>query len=99
MRRRPERRQDAGPERVLLRRLQLAHCIENFPMLRKAAGLLLTVDQLAIDFDVENAATALDHFDRNAELTLDRVRQTGGLGRVVSLYAILDGNVHCSSFC
>ncbi len=68
-------------------------------MFRKAAGLLLAVDQLAINFDVENAATALDHLDCDAELILDRVRQTGGLGRVVSLYTIFDGNVHCSSFC
>ncbi len=63
-------------------------------MFRKSAGFFLAVDQLAIDFDVEDSPAAFDEFDLNAELSLDRVRQTGGLGRVVSLYAVFNGNVH-----
>jgi len=63
-------------------------------MFRESAGFLLAVDQLTVDFDVEDAPAAFDEFGSDAELRLDRVRQTGGLGRVVSLYAILNRNVH-----
>ncbi len=63
-------------------------------MFRKSAGFLLAVDQLAIDFDVEDSPTAFDEFGGDVEFGLNGIRQTGGLGRVVSLYAIFNGNVH-----
>ena len=63
-------------------------------MFGESAGFLLAVDQLAVDFDVEDSPAALDEFDGDVEFGLNRIRQTGGLRRVVSLYAILNGNVH-----
>ena len=63
-------------------------------MFRKSAGFLLAVDQLAVDFDVEDAPAALDELGVDAEFGLNGVRQTGGLGSVVSFHAVLDGNVH-----
>ena len=59
-------------------------------MFGESAGFLLAVDQLAVDFDVEDSPAALDEFDGDVEFGLDCIRQTGGLGRVVSLYAILN---------
>ncbi len=63
-------------------------------MFREAAGLFLAVDQLAVDLDVKDSPAAFDEFNVDVEFGLNRIRQTGGLGRVVSLYAILNGNVH-----
>ena len=63
-------------------------------MFRKSAGFYLAVDQLAVDFDVEDPSAPLDEFGADAELGLDGVRQTGGWGSVVSFYAVFDGNVH-----
>ena len=63
-------------------------------MVRKLAGFLLAVDQISVDFDVEDSPAALDEFDVEPEFGLDGIRQTGGLRRVVSLYAILNRNVH-----
>ncbi len=80
--------------RALFRGLQFGDTVEDFRMFRESAGFLLAVDQLTVDFDVEDSPAAFDEFGLNAELRLDRVRQTGGLGRVVSLYAILNRNVH-----
>jgi len=74
--------------------LQFADAVQDFRMFGESAGFLLAVDQLAVDFDVEDSPAALDEFDGDVEFGLDRVRQTGGLRRVVSLYAILNGNVH-----
>ncbi len=80
--------------RVLFRGLEFADAVQDFRMFRKSAGFLLAVDQLAVGFDVEDSPAALDEFGGDVEFGLDRVRQTGGLRRVVSLYAILNGNVH-----
>ena len=63
-------------------------------MFRKSAGLLLAVDQPAVDFNVEDAPAAFDEFGGDVEFGLDRVRQTGGLRRVVSLDTVFNGNVH-----
>ncbi len=63
-------------------------------MFRESAGFCLAVDQLAIDFDVEDSSAPLDEFGADAELGLNGVRQTGGLGSVISFHAVFDGNVH-----
>ncbi len=63
-------------------------------MFRESAGFLLAVDQLAVDGDIEDAAATIDELDVSTELGLDGVRQTGGLGSVVSFHAVFDGNVH-----
>jgi len=67
---------------------------EHLVVLGEAAGLELAEDQLAVDADVEDAAAALDQLGLDAELALDCVRQTGGLGKVVSLAAVLDRHFH-----
>ncbi len=63
-------------------------------MFRESAGFLLAVDQLTVDFDVEDAPAALDELGVDVEFGLNRIRQTGGLRCIVSLYAIFNGNVH-----
>lgn len=73
---------------------KIADGTKHFGVLGKSACLFLAVDELAIHLDVKNSAAAGDHLDLNLELTLDSVRQTDGLGLVVSLHAVFDGNVH-----
>jgi hypothetical protein len=55
---------------------------------------VLAIDQLAVGLHVEDAAGALDQAGFEAQPLLERGRQTGGLGLVVSLTAIRDGDVH-----
>jgi len=59
-------------------------------MLRKLAGFMLAVDQVSIDFDIENPPAAFDQFDFNSVLVLDCVCQTGSFGLVVSLHTVGD---------
>jgi hypothetical protein len=56
----------------------------------KAAGRLLREQHLAVDGDLEDAAPALDQLGARPEPLLDRGRQTGGAGEVVSGDAVLD---------
>jgi hypothetical protein len=60
----------------------------------KRAGGVFAVDQLAVYFDVEDPASALDHLGFDLEGVLKLFRQTGGFGVVVSLHAVFDRNVH-----
>ena len=60
----------------------------------KAADVVLAPDLFAVDVNIEHAAGAFDQFGIHAELFLDRSRQTGGLGQVISLRAVLNGDVH-----
>ena len=76
---------------------KVADGTEHFGVLGESAGLFLTVDELAIHLDVKDSAAAGDHLDLDLELTLDGVRQTDGLGLVVSLHAVFDGNAHVGS--
>jgi hypothetical protein len=55
---------------------------------------LVVVDDLAVDGNGEDTAVALFEAGGDAELFLDGGLQTGGLGEVVSLYAVGDQNVH-----
>lgn len=55
---------------------------------------MFAVDQLAVDLDVEDSASALDQLGIDSELLLDGFRQTGGRGEVVSFDTILNGYVH-----
>ena len=54
-------------------------------------------NHLAVGLDVENAAGTFDHFSIDSEAFLDRIRQTGGLGVVVSLHAVLDADFHSAN--
>ena len=80
--------------RALFRGLKFADAVQYLRMFRESAGFFLAVDQLGIDFDVEDAPAALDELGVDVEFGLNRIRQTGGLRCVVSLYAIFNGNVH-----
>ena len=55
---------------------------------------MLAVDELSIDFNIEDAAFPLNEFGIKSLRTFDRGRQTGGLGRVVSHHAIGDFDLH-----
>ena len=55
---------------------------------------LLREDELAVEHDLELAATALDECRVDAMCLLDLGRQTGGPWQVVSLHAVGDLHVH-----
>lgn len=63
-------------------------------MLGEAAYVVLAPDLFAVDVHVEDAAAALDEGAVNAVLFLDRIRQTGGCGAVISLHTKLDRDFH-----
>ena len=63
-------------------------------MLGKPVRLVLREDLLPVGGDVEHTAVAGDDLGLQRELTLNRSRQTGGVGAVVSTDAIGDGDVH-----
>jgi hypothetical protein len=59
-----------------------------------APGPVLRPDQVPVDRHVEDAAVAGDEPGLDLEFLLDRGRQTGGDGIVVSDAAVLDGDLH-----
>lgn len=63
-------------------------------VLGKAADLLLAEQELIAGFHVENSAVAGDELGFDVVCFLDRGRQTGGLGEVVSLGAVGDADLH-----
>lgn len=65
-------------------------------MLGETSGLTLRVNQLAVNDDIKHTAAPFDQLSNHPRLCLDRVRQTGGLRGVVSLYAVRDRNLHGS---
>ncbi len=68
--------------------------VEHFVVLREATDVVLAPDQRAVNVHVKDSAGAFDHLRIDAEFILDRLRQTGGRGVIVSLHAILDADVH-----
>ncbi len=60
----------------------------------KATGLMFRVNQPTINNDIKDATASLDQFGDHPRLSLNGVRQTGGLRGVVSLHAICDRNLH-----
>lgn len=73
---------------------QLGYSIKHLVVLRETAYFLFVPYLCAVDVHVEHPAAPFDHFDIDAERSLDRLRQTGGRGIVVSLHAVLDTDVH-----
>ncbi len=71
--------------------LELLH---HLARIRKPAGLVLGVHRIAVGNDVENAAAARDQRHLGAQLALEFVRQTGGLGLVVSFRAVVYLDFH-----
>jgi len=74
--------------------LQASDLVEYFIVLRKPAYVVLVPNLRAVHVYVEDPAGAFDHLRIDAELILDRLRQTGGRGVIVSLHAVLDADVH-----
>ena len=68
--------------------------VDDLALAGEAAFFLLGEDRLAVDADDEDAAAAADELTVDAELLLQRGRQTGGPGKVVSNAAVVDANVH-----
>lgn len=71
-----------------------AHLADDLIVLREAADVVFAPDLRAIDMDVKNAALAFDHLGVDAELVVNRLRQTGGSRVVVSLHAVFDADFH-----
>jgi hypothetical protein len=70
------------------------HLVDDFVVLGKSTDVKLVPDLLTIDMDVEHAARSFDQLGVHGVFRLDRFRQTGGLGIVVSLHAVLDADLH-----
>lgn len=63
-------------------------------MLRESIFLVFAEDQLTIDDDVKDPAGAFDELGFDAKLVFDCLRQTGGLGQVISHTAVFDADLH-----
>ena len=70
---------------------------EDLLVLGEAVGRLIGVNARPVDVHLEDPARALDERRGDAVPVLDGGLQTGGLGKVVSLAAVLDPNVHRAS--
>src|SRR5262249_36957033 len=82
---------------AISRRLSGVDLREDLRVLGEAVGLLVGVGLLAVDEDFEDAAHALVQRGGDAVFLFDRGLQTGGLGEVVSLPAVLDPDLHWPS--
>ena len=80
-----------------LRLSQGCNFVEHFVVFGEAPDLLLVPNLRAIDVYVEDAARPFDQFRLHLELALDRIRQTGGCGEIISLPTILDGDFHLNN--
>jgi len=67
---------------------------ENLVVSGKSIGLMLGIDQVSVHDDIENSSAPFDQFCFDTSGILNRVRQTGGLRRVVSLDAVGDADRH-----
>ena len=72
----------------------LRNSIQYFPVFGEAAGFQLAPHAPTVKVDVENPAAPCNDFRLDAELAFNRLRQTGGPGKIVSLGAVLDANLH-----
>ena len=66
----------------------LAKKLKNFLVLGEATDLMLGKDELSVHDNIKDAVGALDQLRLDAELLGDSGRQTGGLRKIVSGYAI-----------
>src|SRR5712692_7477546 len=77
-----------------LLRLELVDLGEALFVLGEAERHLVVVDLLAVDVDGEDPAGAFLEIGGDAVRVLDGGLQTGGLGKVVSLAAVRDQDLH-----
>ena len=71
---------------------------DDFIVFRKNSGVALRVNLLAFGDDIEDASVTFDQLALDTSRCSHCIRQTDGFGRVVSLDAVRDGNVHDASF-
>jgi hypothetical protein len=83
-----------------------AHCLSaqtlnNFLVFGEATGLIFRKDELPIRNNIKDAVVPLDQLRFDTEFIGDSGRQTGGLWKIVSGYAIGNRNFHIfyPSFC
>jgi len=69
----------------------------DLSMLREATRHVLGIEQLVIEFDIEDATASFDELSVQAEFLLNFCRQTGGSGLIISNDAIFNGELHGSS--
>jgi hypothetical protein len=84
----------AGEERLFCPSEQALELVENFVVLREPADVVLAPDLRAVHVHVEHTAGTFDQLRRHLEGLLDLIRQTGGLGQIVSLGAVFDADLH-----
>ena len=63
-------------------------------MLRKSVFLMFREDHFAVRDDVEDATRPFHEHAVELQCFFDTDRQTGGLGEVLSTYAVDDRNLH-----
>ncbi len=73
---------------------QLTQFVQNRFVVRELTSLVFAVNQVAVGFHVEDAAAALDEFHVDSMFVFNCFCQPGSLGKVVSLNAVLDRDVH-----
>ena len=71
---------------------------ENLVVLREAVQFLLAEYQVVAGDNLEDAATGGDEFGLVSVPGSYGIRQTGGVGQVVSDLAVFDGDAHGISF-
>jgi len=77
-----------------------AEKLKNFFVPGEATDLMLGKDEFSVHDNIKDAVGALDQLRLDAELLGDSGRQTGGLRKIVSGYAVgnRDSHVFDSSF-
>jgi hypothetical protein len=75
-------------------RLSGVDLLEDLLVIGKPVRRLVRVDDLAVDRHLEDAAEPFLELGADTVLVLDGRLQTGGLGKVVSLAAVQDLDVH-----
>lgn len=73
----------------------LGQLTENLLMLRETVFFFLGEDQLTVHLHFKDPAAGFNQFRLYPDCLLNCFRQTGGLGVVVSLHTIFNGNFLC----
>jgi len=71
-----------------------AQFLDDLALGRKASLFFFGEENEVVGGDDEDAAAAADELTVDPEVLLDRGRQTGGPGKVVSNAAVVDSNAH-----
>ena len=75
--------------------LKAAQTVDNRILVGKDASDLLGIDQIAIGFDLKDAAHRFDQVRVFLQLAINFLRQTDGTGEIPSTPAVFNGDLHC----